>query len=269
MWKAALSDLAVNIFLLFINMVTSTALILGSLTRPILSVVVPTLNEESCIGSFIQRMSAELSSGVSSWELVVVDDGSSDRTREIVKLAAHEDPRIRLIALAHYGKGAAVRRGLLAARGDWRFMADADLAMPPNNLTRFLSATGLNPKPAVIIGSREAYGAQRIGEPWFRYILSRLFNYVVRVCAVPGIKDTQCGFKMLSAEAVQRIVPLMTIDGFAFDVEMLHLARKFGFLIREVGIVWHGRTDSRVEFFGGMSAFLDVLRIGFFRSRLK
>lgn len=264
-----MSDLAVNIFLLFINMVTSTALILGSLTRPILSVVVPTLNEESCIGSFIQRMSAELSSGVSSWELVVVDDGSSDRTREIVKLAAHEDPRIRLIALAHYGKGAAVRRGLLAARGDWRFMADADLAMPPNNLTRFLSATGLNPKPAVIIGSREAYGAQRIGEPWFRYILSRLFNYVVRVCAVPGIKDTQCGFKMLSAEAVQRIVPLMTIDGFAFDVEMLHLARKFGFLIREVGIVWHGRTDSRVEFFGGMSAFLDVLRIGFFRSRLK
>ena len=114
-------------------MVTSTALILGSLTRPILSVVVPTLNEESCIGSFIQRMSAELSSGVSSWELVVVDDGSSDRTREIVKLAAHEDPRIRLIALAHYGKGAAVRRGLLAAKGDWRFMADADLAMPPDN----------------------------------------------------------------------------------------------------------------------------------------
>ena len=264
-----MSDLAVNIFLLFINMVTSTALILGSLTRPILSVVVPTLNEESCIGSFIQRMSAELSSGVSSWELVVVDDGSSDRTREIVKLAAHEDPRIRLIALAHYGKGAAVRRGLLAAKGDWRFMADADLAMPPDNLTRFLSATGLNPKPAVIIGSREADGAQRIGEPWFRYILSRLFNYVVRACAVPGIKDTQCGFKMLSAEAVQRIVPLMKIDGFAFDVEMLYLARKFGFLIREVGIVWHGRTDSRVEFFGGTSAFLDVIRIGFFRSRLK
>ncbi len=269
MWEAVLSDLVVNIFLLFINLVTSTALILGSLTRPILSIVVPTLNEESCIRSFIQRMSAELSSGVSSWELIVVDDGSSDRTREIVKLAAHKDPRIRLIALAHYGKGAAVRRGLLAAKGDWRFMADADLSMPPDNLTRFLSATELNPKPAVIIGSREAYGAQRIGEPWFRYILSRLFNYVVRVCAVPGIKDTQCGFKMLSAEAVQKIVPLMTIDGFAFDVEMLHLARKFGFLIREVGIVWHGRTDSRVEFFAGTSAFLDVLRIGFFRSRLK
>ncbi|MGH9348863.1 MAG: glycosyltransferase family 2 protein, partial [Vicinamibacterales bacterium] len=115
--------------------------------RAWISVVVPVLNEESCIARFIERMRDELVSSVSSWEIVVVDDGSTDRTREIVEAYARADDRVRLVAGPHRGKGAAVRQGMLAAGGEWRFMADADLSMPPDNLARFLAAAQAAPAP--------------------------------------------------------------------------------------------------------------------------
>jgi hypothetical protein len=113
----------------------------------------------------------------------------------------------------------------------------------------------------VIIGSREAPGAHRIGESRGRRVSGRMFNALVRLFAVPGIRDSQCGYKMLSAEAVATLAPLLTIDGFAFDVELLYLARRAGFPIREVGIACHCRQDSRVRVRAGIASVLDVLRI--------
>jgi dolichyl-phosphate beta-glucosyltransferase len=229
------------------------------LGHPLLSVVVPAFNEETRIGACIERMREALPSLVESWEIVVADDGSGDRTREVVGRYATADSRIRLVSLAHRGKGSAVRHGLLEARGEWRFIADADLAMPPDNLIRFLDArtTGAS----IIIGSREAVGSRRVDEPWIRHSIGRVFNWLVQLLVTPGISDTQCGFKLLSAAAVDAICPAMVMDGFAFDVEMLALARQHRLAVREIGITWHGDQESRVALAGGAAAFVDVLRI--------
>lgn len=230
------------------------------MNAPALSIVVPTFNEESRIGSCVDRLRQALPSLVPSWEIVVADDGSHDRTREIVEGLAAADPRIRLIALPHRGKGSAIRHGLLAASGAWRFIADADLAMPPEQIQRFFDCrdrTGA----ALVIGSREAAGSQRVDERLIRHLIGRGFNWLARIVAVPGISDTQCGFKLLSADAVETLCPRMSIDGFAFDVEMLALARRHGYDVREVGITWHGDQETRVAFGRGAAAFGDVLRI--------
>lgn len=242
-----------------------------SLSRPFLSIVVPAYNEETRIGSCIDRLRTALPALVPSWEILVADDGSRDRTREVVSALAAEDDRVRLLALPHRGKGEAVKRGLLEARGEWRFMADADLATPPDNLPRFLEHTREGARvrgseragddTALVIGSREAPGSRRHGEPWIRHFIGRFFNWFVRLFVVGGISDTQCGFKLLSARAVDAICPYLTIDGFAFDVEMLALARRAGLSIREVGVTWDGQQESRVAFGGGAAAFVDVLRI--------
>jgi dolichyl-phosphate beta-glucosyltransferase len=231
--------------------------------HPFLSVIVPTLNEEADIEACLSRLRQELETHGTTWEIVVSDDGSTDRTRPIVEACAAADSRIRCIAAPHEGKGAAVRRGLLAATGQWRFMADADLSMPPDNLRRFLEAIGVDEasRPEIVIGSREAPGAQRVGEPWTRHAIGRVFNWIVRLFAVPGIRDTQCGYKLFSARAAATIAPRLTLPGFAFDVELLHLARQSGFPVREVGIVWNCRADSRVRIGRGAAAFADVLRI--------
>jgi glycosyltransferase involved in cell wall biosynthesis len=235
------------------------------MSTPFLSIVIPAYNEEHGIGACIDRMRAELSRLATTWELLVVDDGSRDGTVAVVAAIARTDDRIRVLALPHRGKGAAVREGLLAARGEWRFMADADLSMPPDNLPRFFDAITARADegavPDVVIASREAPGAERVGEPWTRHVIGRLFNWIVRMFAVPGIQDTQCGYKMFSAAAVQAIVPHLTIDGFAFDVEALFLARRAGLAVREVGITWNCRTDSRVGLGRGAAAFADILRI--------
>lgn len=228
---------------------------------PFLSVVVPALNEEDSIGAFIERMRTELSGLVPSWEIVVVDDGSRDRTASIVADEAARDGRVRLISGPHRGKGAALRQGLLAATGEWRFMADADLAMPPDNLARFLEAIDGPDRPQIVIGSREAPGSERIGESAARHVIGRLFNWTVRLFALPGIHDTQCGFKLFSRTAVEMLFTRLTVQGFAMDVELLFLARRAGLAPREVGIIWHGRKDSRVAVGRGAEAFLDILRM--------
>jgi dolichyl-phosphate beta-glucosyltransferase len=228
--------------------------------RPFLSIVVPAYNEERRIGSCLDRLRQALPGLVPSWEIVVADDGSRDRTPEIVAAEAAGDARIRLLALPHHGKGEAVRRGLIEARGEWRYIADADLATPPDNLTRFLTHTS-DAETALVIGSREAPGSSRLDEPWLRHWIGRFFNWFVRLFVVPGISDTQCGFKLFSARAVELICPYLTSHGFAFDVEMLALARRAGLSIREVGVTWDGNQESRVAFGGGAAAFLDVLRI--------
>jgi dolichyl-phosphate beta-glucosyltransferase len=135
------------------------------------------------------------------------------------------------------GKGAAVRKGILAATGDYAFICDADLAMPIEELPRFFPAT-LGKAYDIAIGSREVKGSQRFNEPAYRHWMGRAFNFVVRTLAVPGIQDTQCGFKAFRREVGQAIFRAQKIDGFAFDVEILAIARRWGYGIEEIGIPW-------------------------------
>lgn len=231
--------------------------------RPFLSIVVPAYNEEAVIGRFLASVLADVDRPDLAWEAIIVDDGSADRTAEIVRDAARAEARIRLIEAPHRGKGAAVRAGFLASRGEWVLMADADLSMPWSDLSRFLDVASEPRPPAIVIGSREAPGARRSGEAWSRRVSGRIFNGLVRVFAVPGIRDSQCGYKMLSADAVAALVPHLTLDGFAFDVELLYLARLAGLRIREVGITCHCRRDSRVRVRAGLASVVDVMRIRF------
>ena len=231
---------------------------------PAISVVVPTLNEQGCIESFLDRVSRQLSAHGLSWEIVVVDDGSTDGTAALVERWVANDSRVRLLRQSHGGKGLAVRYGMLAAKGTWRFMADADLSVVPEDWSVMLDAA-FQPEdgsaPDVIVASREAAGARRIGEPLARHVIGRAFNWLVQIAAVRGISDTQCGFKLFSDRAVTTVFPHLTIEGFAFDVEALFLARRAGFRICEAGVVWTCRTDSRVRFGRGAAAFADILWI--------
>ena len=158
---------------------------------------------------------------------------------------AQGNSKVRLLSLSHRGKGWAVREGMLEAKGQYRFLCDADLSMPIEQVERFLppQAQGLD----LAIGSREVSGARRIGEPAYRHMMGRLYNAIVRILAVPGVRDTQCGFKCFRGEIVPLIFRRQTMEGFAFDVEVLFLAQKEKLNIGEIGIDWHFREGSKVR----------------------
>ena len=210
-----------------------------------LSVVIPAYNEERRLPETLDTVCAYLATKAYPWEIVVADDGSDDATAAIVVRAGQKDERVKLLPLTHRGKGWAVKNGMLAARGEYRFLCDADLSMPIDLLDRLLPSPA--PPLDIIIGSREAPGARRIGEPRRRWLMGRVFNAMTRALATPGIADTQCGFKVFRAAAAETLFGLQTLDGFAFDAEILFLARRRGFSVAEVGIDWHYRSESKVR----------------------
>jgi dolichyl-phosphate beta-glucosyltransferase len=225
-----------------------------------LSVVIPAFNEESRIGSTLDELERFLAARAWQWEVRVVDDGSADGTCRIVEDYARRQPNIVLQREAHRGKGGAVKAGLLAATARFRFICDADLSMPVSELPRFLppALTGFD----VAIGSREGVGARRVGEPIIRHVAGRIFNYAVQRLTVPGINDTQCGFKMFTAAAVEAIFPRVTVEGWAFDIEVLSIARARGLRIVEVPIEWHYRRESQLSLLrDGAAMFSELLRI--------
>ena len=227
---------------------------------PELSVVIPAFNEAGRIGLTIEELLSRLGAYAASYEIRVVDDGSTDDTAGIVEAIARRDARVVLQREPHRGKGATVRAGLLGAKGALRFMCDADLSMPLSELPRFLAVV---PSACdMAIGSREGPGARRVGEPENRHVLGRGFNALVRAAALPGLMDTQCGFKLFTARAVDMIFSRTTIAGWAFDVEVLVIARARGLRIREVPIEWHYRELSRVSAGrDSLRMMRDVLRI--------
>ena len=210
-----------------------------------LSVVIPAYNEERRLPETLDAVCAYLATKAYPWEILVADDGSDDTTAAIVDRAGQKDERVKLLSLPHRGKGWAVKNGMLAARGEYRFLCDADLSMPIDLLDRLLpgDAASLD----IVIGSRETPGARRIGEPRLRWLMGRVFNGMTRILATPGIADTQCGFKVFRAAAAETLFGLQTLDGFAFDAEILFLARRRGFSVAEVGIDWHYRSESKVR----------------------
>lgn len=221
-----------------------------------LSVVVPAYNEERRIAATLRAVIAFLERQSFGWELIVVDDGSSDATAHIVSSFGGDCSRLRLVRNDHRGKGYAVRTGVLQARGEHVLFMDADLAVPPQDWLRL--APWFESGHDVVIGSREGAGARRIGEPHHRHIMGRAFNMLVRLVALPGIQDTQCGFKAFRREAGQRLFGAARLYGdsspvlsrgavTAFDVEVLFLARAFGYRVAEVPVTWNYGEETKVS----------------------
>jgi len=213
--------------------------------KPHLSIIVPVFNEEVRLPGALEKLRAYLAEAPYRAEVIVVENGSSDRTLEIAHAYQQEMPNLRVIQELRRGKGLAVRSGMLAAQGSFRLFCDVDFSMPVEQITRFLPPN-TNPRD-VVIGSREAPGAVRYNEPAYRHLTGRVFNTIVRWLALPGLQDTQCGFKCFPEEVAERVFPLQTMTGWAFDVEVLFVARRMGYHIVEIPIDWYFNADSRVS----------------------
>jgi len=213
-----------------------------------LSIVIPAYNEELRIQPTLERLSAFLSARSMSYELVVVDDGSADGTVALVQRLARTIPQLRVLATSpNRGKGHAVRVGMLAARGRVRVMCDADGSMPPEQLPKLLAPV-VRGEVEIAIGSRYADGALvDTTQPLYRRLWSRLCNRVVQRTLVPGIRDTQCGFKAFTADAADDLFRRAQVDGWAFDLEVLALARRRCYGIAEVAVEWSDDRRSRVN----------------------
>ncbi|MFQ5612073.1 MAG: dolichyl-phosphate beta-glucosyltransferase [Anaerolineae bacterium] len=215
------------------------------MTQPFLTIIVPAYNEEARLPSSLRQIVDFLQAQPFKSQVIVVDDGSEDNTAAVVKHFSDQYPWVLLLSLPHRGKGHAVKHGMMAAQGDYLFICDADLSMPIEEVANFLPP--VCDDYDVAIGSREAPGARRFHEPFYRHLMGRVFNLIVRVLAVRGFDDTQAGFKCFRREAAQAIFPYQTIDGWAFDVEVLHIAQKQGYHIIEVPIQWYYMERSQVK----------------------
>jgi dolichyl-phosphate beta-glucosyltransferase len=223
-----------------------------------LSVVIPAYNEARRLPATLARVGEHLAVRGVPHEIVVVDDGSSDGTAEVAR-AGGEAVRV-LRHEPNRGKGYAVRRGMLAATGERRLMTDADLSTPIEELSRL--ETEIDRGFDVAIGSRAAPGARiEVHQPAYREAMGRVFNLLVQALLLPGLADTQCGFKLFTAGAAEAAFSPARLDGFSFDVEALYVARRRGLKVAEVPVVWRNDAATRVGLAGGGAAFLDLLRI--------
>ena len=226
---------------------------------PFLSVVIPAHNEEIRLPRALGQAYAFLENQNYVSELIVVENGSSDHTLEVAQKFIRNYPRLCVVHEDQPGKGRAIRRGMLEARGEYRFFADVDFSMPAEQINRFLP-------PAcdgdIIIASREAPGSVRYNEPPFRHFTGRVFNFFIRTLVLPNLQDTQCGFKCFRAAAAEDIFRFQTLPGWSFDVELLAIARQRGYIITEVGIPWYFNTDSKINILRDSARmFFDLLII--------
>ncbi len=234
---------------------------MSPLPVPAISVVIPAYNEAARLGPTVERVMAYLTAAGAPWEILVADDGSRDATRDVAIAAAAGSPHVSVLSLSpNRGKGAAVRAGMLAARGDRILFSDADLATPIEELDKL--GAHLDAGADIAIASRAMPGADiRVRQHPLRELMGRTFNTMVRTLVMGGIRDTQCGFKLFTRAAAHDLFARATVDGFAFDVEILWLA-KGRFQVVEVPVVWRHIEESKVS--PGVDAarmFADLVRL--------
>lgn len=225
------------------------------MAKPFLSVIIPAYNEAERIPKTLLDMDKYLSQAGFSYEVIVVNDGSKDKTAEIVEKMRALIKNLKLIDnKVNQGKGGVVAQGMLEAKGLIRLFADADNSTPIEQIEKFFPyfKEGYD----VVIGSRAMKDSQlAVKQPFYRQILGRLGNLIIRLLAVPAIKDTQCGFKAFTEQAAEKIFSQLTIKRWGFDIEVLAIARLLGYRIKEVGIRWINDPHSKVK----ASAFFEVL----------
>jgi len=227
---------------------------------PLLSIIIPAHNEEQRLPASLEAILDFLHSQPYEAEVLVVENGSQDATYGIACDFAARHDKVHALHEPRAGKGLAVRRGMLKATGEYRFICDADLSMPIAEVNRFLPPQA--PAYDIAIASREVPGAVRYGEPAYRHFIGRTFNLLVRWIALPGIQDTQCGFKSFRAPVAKDLFRIQTLDGWTFDVEVLYIAQKRGYRIIEVPIPWYYNPGSRIRLWrDSLTMLLDLFRI--------
>ncbi len=212
-----------------------------------LSIVVPCYNEEQRLPRTIEQIERYLEGKHLEYELIVVDDGSADGTRMIMDAAAERNPSVRVEALAHNrGKGRALATGVGVARGDEILLTDADLSTPIEELEKLQAA--IDRGAGVAIGSRAVRGSRvEVSQPIYRVLMGKAFNLIVQAVLLPGIWDTQCGFKLFRADVAHRVFAGLVTDGFGYDPEVLFRARTQGVSIAEVPVVWRNSAPTKVS----------------------
>jgi dolichyl-phosphate beta-glucosyltransferase len=230
------------------------------LSSTLLSIIIPAHNEERRLPRTLEQVLAFLKQQSYAAEVLVVENGSTDRTFEIARGYAEKHGQVDVVHASQSGKGLAVRLGMLAARGEYRFMCDADLSMPIEQLSRFLppALTDFD----VAIGSREVAGARRFDEPAHRHLGGRLVNLIIRSLILPTLQDTQCGFKCFRAPIAEDLFRRQTMDGWSFDIELLFVAYRRAYRVVEIPIDWHYRRESKVSALrDALGMTLDIFRI--------
>jgi len=211
---------------------------------PFLTIVIPAWNEEQRLPGTLEQITAYLDQQSYTAEVLVVENGSTDRTTEIAEAFAARFAYIRVLH-SPQGKGAAVKMGMLAGRGAYLYVCDTDLAVPIEEIAKFLPPQ--ISEYDVAIASREAPGARRYNEPFYRHLMGRVYNIIAQLIVVPGIKDTQCGFKCFNRQAARAIFSVQVMSGWGFDVEVLFVARRWGHRIVEVPVNWYYGKGSRIS----------------------
>lgn len=227
----------------------------GSTLTSSLSIVIPVYNESQRIVQTLEDLLAYLDDTGIAGDIITVDDGSTDNTADLVDAKSKQDGRVRIVRLAHGGKARAVLSGLRQATGAFVGFMDADLATPLSTLSPTLSALQIGSD--VVIASREGSGSSRLGEPWYRHAMGRVFNGIVRLTLLPSIQDSQCGFKFMTRAARDQIlskVRLYASDEVvdqprvtAFDVELLYIARVLGLSVKIIPVTWRYGDQSKVN----------------------
>ncbi len=223
------------------------------MNNPFLSIIIPAHNEESRLPRTLGQIFDFLKNQSYSYEVIIVENGSSDRTLARAQEFALKHSNLIICQEQQPGKGNAVQQGMLKAQGQFRFICDADLSMPIEEIQKFIPPVLTNFD--IAIGSREAPGAIRYNEPSYRHLGGRAINLAIRLLILPGLNDTQCGFKCFSAEAAKAIFSQQTLTGWSFDIENLYIARRKKLQIKEIPIQWYYDPDSKVN------AIRDALRM--------
>ena len=236
------------------------------------SIVIPAYNESDKIVPTLTQVITFMRNFSDSFEVIVVDDGSGDNTAELVENYAKDNSEIKIIRNPHKGKGPTVYKGMVEAKGRYIYMADADLSTPISEietLFKWITEHDFD----IVIASREGIGAKRVNEPYHRHLMGRVFNILVQLIALPGIKDSQCGFKLFRKKAAKEIFKRLKVYGDeakelkkgymgAFDVEVLYLARKMGFKIKEVSVTWTYVHTTRLNpLSDSFNMLKDVIRV--------
>ena len=230
------------------------------MNKPFLSIVIPAYNEAGRLPDTLRKINSYLSAQDYPSEIIVVENGSTDGTYQIANDMQSEICCLTVLHENRRGKGWAVKQGMFKARGEYRFICDADLSMPIEEISKFMPPLELS--APIAIGSREAPGAVRYDEPQYRHLIGRAFNWFVRLFLLPNLNDTQCGFKLFREDTVNTIFPLLTIIGWTFDVEALYIAQKLNYKIVEIPIHWHHHPHSTVNILrDSVKMGVDLIRI--------
>lgn len=236
-----------------------------------LSVIIPAYNEEKRITTTLRSIKDYLGGQDYDWEVIIVDDGSNDKTREVVQ---NLNGFVLNKKRENRGKGFSIKEGMLMASGDFCLFMDADNATKINELDHFwkyfgppasLTSFGTPEDKSgfdVVIGSRDVKGAKvAVAQAWYKELAGKFGNLLIQIVALPGIHDTQCGFKIFRREVVKKVFPIQKLGGWGFDIEILALAKKFGYKIKEEPITWFNAAGSKVSTGDYLKVFSDLFKV--------